>query len=740
MEEKIRFVQQGMKAVTRRRFLYGLTGLGAVMAAKPVMSFVGQGNTVTGATYGGEVEHHSHDHAICHRYASIAAMKQDMHLSAGMLVCTVGYYEAGDGGCAEYIIQASSLPDDGGSVIHLQNGLQAILIACEQINCKQFGAVGDGAADDTAALQAAIDVAIVRSKPLRAIQGETYKISSPLVINGSLDADFVGVVIDATELPAATSLNQIRAIYVTGSIGASTSVTTNIPSGSSQVALTSTAGLSAGDLLLLSSDQPMMDGYGRVGSKRGELQRIFAVDSATQLTLAGQTSFSYAAASNTIVRRIVPVVQPRLRNLNIICGGVRSGHSGIRIDYAVQFELDNVSIDGGEDSGIQTFYCDGGTIRNGTVRNSTSPAAIPNVTTGYGVVLYNATRYVIIDGVTFRNCRRGVTGGNLYPAIHCTIKHCRVEGGKNGLGNHEPCFWWLIHDNTVTNVDEVGFLIRGQYTKVYRNQVFGARGHGIRIRTYYPNPQGVEGTELIDNVVTNVGYYGIYLDGDATDGRVGHVQIRGGRLHNCGAGSIYGRRCSDVLIDGVECKGQTTLFATDGNGIYFNGSAAEGDRCKGITISNVYVPAPLRNGLQFRYCDNIEIANSRVTDAASYGINVLHATQIGITGGFYEANGNNYCCGIYVKNSSGIRVSGVSLAGALSNTGSHAIVCTAASPETSTDHEITGCRMSNFNKAVYIFDTGANHSVVTGNNARACSSGTKFDIASSSQVMANNLI
>jgi hypothetical protein len=47
--------------------------------------------------------------------------------------------------------------------------------------------------------------------------------------------------------------------------------------------------------------------------------------------------------------------------------------------------------------------------------------------------------------------------------------------------------------------------------------------------------------------------------------------------------------------------------------------------------------------------------------------------------------------------------------------------------------------MHDWVKAVFITGTGANYSVVVGNNGRSCSSGTKFDVSSASQSLANNL-
>lgn len=81
-------------------------------------------------------------------HISVAEMKADSNLKSGMLTATAGYFTAGDGGAACYLIQSSHLPEDGGSVINLNNGFQAILLPEGSVNYKQFGAVGDGVNDD----------------------------------------------------------------------------------------------------------------------------------------------------------------------------------------------------------------------------------------------------------------------------------------------------------------------------------------------------------------------------------------------------------------------------------------------------------------------------------------------------------------------------------------------------------------------------------------------------------------
>ncbi len=118
--------------------------------------------------------------------------------SVGQTARTLGYYEAGSGGGAEYIIVAGGTgTDDGGSYINTNNGLQLKLIASRGVTLKQFGAVGNGSTDDVIKIQSAIAFAVSNTSDTTAstvgeakfcvdLEGCLYGVSSTLYINGPI--------------------------------------------------------------------------------------------------------------------------------------------------------------------------------------------------------------------------------------------------------------------------------------------------------------------------------------------------------------------------------------------------------------------------------------------------------------------------------------------------------------------------------------------------------------------------
>lgn len=95
----------------------------------------------------------------------------------------VGYYMPGDGGGGNYWYDPNDTTsaDNGGAVIVAADGARWKLVVHTEVSVKQFGAKGDGVADDTTRIQAALDfVGSSRGLSLRFPAGK-YMISAQLL-------------------------------------------------------------------------------------------------------------------------------------------------------------------------------------------------------------------------------------------------------------------------------------------------------------------------------------------------------------------------------------------------------------------------------------------------------------------------------------------------------------------------------------------------------------------------------
>ena len=521
------------------------------------------------------------------------------------------------------------LPAGAGAVVRT---VQAKLR--DTIHVRDFGAVGDGSTDDTLALQNAINAAYGSTLVFDAL---TYKISSELTITDAIEIDGRGATINGAALPVGTGLNQIRAIHVYGTISGSTiPVTASLTPGGKTLTM-DTSTLAVNDTILLSSDQLMVDGYGNAGSKRGQLSLIHSIDSGTQATMAMAAEFPFDHTQNLKVQRIVPCTNVTIRNLTIRMKGIVSVHGGIRLDYCTNFAIENVTVIGGEDHGIATWYSMHGVIDRCRIYDCTSAADWnPALQTGYAFVFYNASRDITLQNSYINNCRRGNTGGSTYPALYITVQNNYAVDGDNGFGTHEPCFNWSILNNYASGLRQNFIQIRGSRHLVQGNRVVGCGKQGIRVRTYYDDPTGLHDIHLIDNYLERCGETGIWIDGidpvndsPSNGGPVVGVVIRGGSIVDTNYNAIYVTRGTDVLIDGMLIDGTVTAGATDGNGVYINGGTDAWDRSTNVRILNCRFKRLLRNAVRADYATGITVRGCQIGQfaASSTGVNGVYINQ-----------------------------------------------------------------------------------------------------------------
>lgn len=119
-------------------------------------------------------------------FNSVEEMKASNTLKAGALAKTQGFYTAGDGGGADYLITDNIGEDENeeASIITLQNSLYAKLLVQDYVNVKQMGAKGDNETDDTQALQKAIDYVLKNTGTLFFPPSTYYVTSSLNIVKG----------------------------------------------------------------------------------------------------------------------------------------------------------------------------------------------------------------------------------------------------------------------------------------------------------------------------------------------------------------------------------------------------------------------------------------------------------------------------------------------------------------------------------------------------------------------------
>jgi len=112
------------------------------------------------------------------------------------LVYVLGYYQPGDGGEGAFRWDSgSTLPEDGGLVVASEATPAAgrwLRATADSVSVKWFGARGDGATEDSAPLQAAIDAVVAAGGGRVTVPAGIYAITNKLLLDSNLTLEGVG--------------------------------------------------------------------------------------------------------------------------------------------------------------------------------------------------------------------------------------------------------------------------------------------------------------------------------------------------------------------------------------------------------------------------------------------------------------------------------------------------------------------------------------------------------------------
>lgn len=323
-----------------------------------------------------------------------------------------------------------------------------------------YGAVGDGAADETTEVQAAIDAATGEVD----LAGKTYRCDLALtwpegikIKNGTID------------FSAATALNLLSC---QGSLGASVALTANAAIGDTYVDITDTTGFAAGDWIILGSTADWS-----ASAKDGELVRIQTVSSGTRLALESNVDDAYLTSQGAFVKKLTTVKRGILEDVRII-GAYASTQYAVYVAYGDGFEFRNVTIEGFHTAGVRIWRSANARFDGCTFRD---------VSNGSGIIVQSAANSISITDSEFALCSTGIDVGNNvdYIARGVSISGCTFRGSF---------------------VDAISFAPNSQYCSAIGNKIFGATSS---------NDSGISdaGSDNLiqSNIITDVFDYGVSL-------------------------------------------------------------------------------------------------------------------------------------------------------------------------------------------------------------------------------------
>ncbi|KNE28171.1 phage tailspike polysaccharide lyase family protein [Achromobacter spanius] len=300
-------------------------------------------------------------------------------------------------------------------------------VADRQLTAFTFGAVGDGVADDTEALQALADAPI----GFKRIPAGTYRVTNTIQFQPG--DTVVGDGRNTVIAPDPTGWGTKSVMAVSGELVAMPNLAANVAQGSANLTAASAPNFASGDVGLIFHPSDSSFSTWRTYYKAGEFFRVSSV-TGTAISTMGVTYAPYAFA-NVVVYKLVGkstvfrdfhIQQPSTQNV------------GLRVSLIDGPIISNVTTGGSTYCGIEIDRCYDIRVE------STVFQASPAVDDEYGLLISNSQGGVI-NG-SFYGGRHAVAfgGGSGVGCVSCrgiTVTAANM-GGSGNIGSHD------LHGNT----------------------------------------------------------------------------------------------------------------------------------------------------------------------------------------------------------------------------------------------------------------------------------------------------
>lgn len=397
------------------------------------------------------------------------------------------------------------------------------------VSVADYGAVGDGVADDSNAIRDAVAAANGRTVYLTA--GATYRITRELVITGDVDLRCESTK-GARICMDGQGFNPLR---VSGVSVASRTLTGHVAMYGNGWSVADTSGITAGMLMQVVSSVPWYH-EPRGVTRKSETHRVAAVF-AGKVWTEDPANDGYSAPGESVELRFSNPAKVTMENLTV--AGVRDPEGasarsaiGIRLQRTADAVMRNVNVRDCAGTGISITDSYRPLVEGGDTHSANSVLA------GYGVQFYGVS-FGIVKGRKFWQCRRAVdiSGGEVISRAS-EIDGCIVTGG----GRDATGGWYSTHPASgdhgasqggfVTHGPADGLTIRN-CSLVNVRAPFTFRGRNIRVQdSTVTGPVAESVISLVAGLnvsIENVKHYVEWEDGKSADLGPDSVRYAAGR-------------------------------------------------------------------------------------------------------------------------------------------------------------------------------------------------------------------
>lgn len=338
------------------------------------------------------------------------------------------------------------------------------------VNVKSYGAVGDGVADDSAAIQAAIDEAGSVFFPRGTYKlGTTLELASNVHLLGE-----PGATLDSS---TTTKISSARiAIRAVGQLASGLTLSANATKGEFVTTLNDASTISAADWVMESStaEYPYDTGH-----KKGEIKRVRSKASNT-LTFEHALEDSYATADTAAVKKITFVENVSITGLRIVGSNTAAdGARAISLQLVNGFTIRDCQIDQHDVFGIELNAAIRGEVSGNRIRGVLYDGVTG--TSFYGVSMSNAAQWIRVLGNHGERLRHlAVVSSNA--DYDGAPRHIVVDGnvatdcmaggaGRSWAYEHHGVGEDIVFSNNVADGCFGGFVIRGPGVSVVGNTI-----------------------------------------------------------------------------------------------------------------------------------------------------------------------------------------------------------------------------------------------------------------------------